>query len=387
MGAGRRARQDPAHREPLSVRGIQVKAGGTQTFNLLAVDGTDDGAVNYDGLMVLQARGEGRASTPAAPLHAGEWQDVPCRFGVGQEARDAVCPVKLLELAPDLRRVRIYFSAVFTLPAFPAGFARKLADRGLYWSGPPDDQRLEDAWAGRPGIDLETWLEQSDRFARFFGEVYQATAAEPGWDLLMGYLPVLGEAGHGLTLTDPRQAGFTPERRDELKRARRRVWQSVDRELARLLAALDMTKTVVVLVSDHGMAAIHTSLDPNALLKEQGLLAMDATGRILPQGTAAYTVGSGGISQVYVAPGRRGSPAAAAQAVRGMDGGGRAPRSSASSPAGRPARSASTIRTRATSSSSPARATASRPPRATACTATRPATGPCMGSSWLWGPE
>lgn len=287
------------------VRGIQVKAGGTQTFNLLAVDGTDDGAVNYDGLMVLQARGEGRASTPAAPLHAGEWQDVPCRFGVGQESRDAVCPVKLLELAPDLRRVRIYFSAVFTLPAFPAGFARKLADRGLYWSGPPDDQRLEDTWAGRPGIDLETWVEQSDRFARFFGEVYQATAAEPGWDLLMGYLPVLGEAGHGLTLTDPRQAGFTPERRDELERARRRVWQSVDRELARLLASLDMTKTVVVLVSDHGMVAIHTSLDPNALLKEQGLLAMDAAGRILPQGTAAYTVGSGGISQVYVAAGRR----------------------------------------------------------------------------------
>ncbi len=143
------------------------------------------------------------------------------------------------------------------------------------------------------------------RFAHFFGEGLLAAARRPDWDLLMGYMPVLDEAGHQLTLADPRQPGFSAARRDELAAARRRVWQAVDRELARLLAAVDPRTTVVAVVSDHGMAPVHTLLDPNVLLREQGLLAADMEGKVLEAGTAAYAVGSGGVSQVYIAPGKR----------------------------------------------------------------------------------
>jgi predicted AlkP superfamily pyrophosphatase or phosphodiesterase len=78
----------------------------------------------------------------------------------------------------------------------------------------------------------------------------------------------------------------------------------VDRELARLLAGIDLRTTAGAVVSDHGMAPVHTVLDPNVLLRERGFLATDAAGKILADGTAAYAVGSGGVSQVYVAPGR-----------------------------------------------------------------------------------
>src|SRR6185295_3984462 len=75
---------------------------------------------------------------------------------------------------------------------------------------------------------------------------------------------------------------------------------------ARLIAAVDLRTTVVAIVSDHGMAPVHTAIDPNVLLREQKLLAADAEGNILQEGTAAYAVGSGGFSQVYVAPGHSG---------------------------------------------------------------------------------
>ncbi len=311
------------------VVGLLVRVGsggpGVQTFDLLAVDRTDDGKVNYDGLVVLPP---GNVSGPApAPLTPGQWADLPCQVssggsgGAGNAAgaagtvgtvgtvgtavvRNAVCPVKLLSFAPDLDDTRIYFGGVYPLKAYPEDFAAALAGQGLVWPGPPDDRQLSNTWQGRPGIDLDTWVEQSARFARFFGDSLIAAARRPDWDLLMGYVPVIDEAGHELLLTDPRQPGFSPERRDAAAAARRRVWQAVDRELARLLGTLDLRTTVVAVVSDHGMTPAHTLVDPNGLLREKGLLAVDPKGGdVLVTGTSAFAVGSGGVVHVYVVPG------------------------------------------------------------------------------------
>ncbi|HEY9420596.1 MAG TPA: alkaline phosphatase family protein [Thermoanaerobaculia bacterium] len=244
-----------------------------QTFHVRVTSG---------GTLTIQGR----------PLALNAWREIPCRL----HGREAVCPVKLLEASPDLRRVRIYFNGVYPLEAYPADFAADLARRELYWPGEPDDENE---------IDLATWTEQAERFARFFGDSLLAASERPGWDLLMGYIPVIDEADHELTLVDPRQPGFSPQRRAQLERARHRVWKAVDRELARLLGSLDLESTVVVVVSDHGMAPIHTAIDPNVLLRREGLLAADAGGNVLAKGTVAHAVGSGGISHVWVAPGRR----------------------------------------------------------------------------------
>jgi predicted AlkP superfamily pyrophosphatase or phosphodiesterase len=291
-------------RSPVQEAVVQVgPRAGAQSFDLWAVDRTPDGKADYDGLLVAPSGG-GNGALPA-PLTPGHWAEIPCQIPArdGGAPQSAVCPVKLMALAPDLASVSVYFGGVYPLQAYPAEFAADLAAKGLFWPGPPDDRSLGNAWQGRPGIDLETWSEQSDRFTRFFGDSLIAAAKRPDWDLLMGYIPVIDEAGHELLLSDPHQPGFSPERRDACEAARRRVWQSVDRELARLLAALDPRTTVVALVSDHGMAPVHTLLDANVLLRDQGLLATDPQGKILAQGTAAYAVPGGGMINVYVAPG------------------------------------------------------------------------------------
>ncbi len=280
---------------PVREHRVTVGEGpNAQTFDLFAVDRTDDGKMNYDGVVV---------GAEGSPVSVGAWQDVPCRVSpTASPPRDTVCAVKLLELGADLATARLYFASLYTFRAYPPDFAAALAGQGLVWPGPPDDRRLTETWAGRPGIDLETWVEQGVRFTRFFGDSLLAAVQHPGWDLVMGYMPVIDEAGHQLTLTDPRQPGFSPQRAEEIAAARQRVWEAVDRELARLLAAIDLRTTVVAIVSDHGMAPVHTLLDPNVLLREQGFLAADAEGKVLEAGTSAYAVGSGGFSQVYIAP-------------------------------------------------------------------------------------
>jgi predicted AlkP superfamily pyrophosphatase or phosphodiesterase len=234
------------------------------------------------------------------PLKPGEWALVPCREG---ETRPG-CWVKVLEvLESDPPTARMFFGGEYRLRGYPEAFDRALHEAGLVWSGEPDEDLLEETWAGRPGIDLDTWVEQAEIFSTFFMDALLAAARFSEWDLLMAYTPVIDEAGHQLLLADPRQPGYSPERAAELEAGRLRVWQSVDRELARLLAAVDLRTTTVLVVSDHGMMPAHTEIDVDTLLREWGLLALEADGKTPKAESRADSVSAGGICHVYLQPG------------------------------------------------------------------------------------
>ena len=229
------------------------------------------------------------------PQRAGDWKLVPCR-----EGERPGCYVKALEIAPDLSRGRFFFNGEYAVHGYPEAFEAALRE-SVVWPGPPDEELLLATWwEGRPGIDLETWLEQDERFSAFFTDALLAAARFGEWDLLLGYSSVLDDSGHQLLLTDPRQPGYSPERRDELGRARTRIWQAADRDLARLLAAVDLRTTTVLVVSDHGMAPVHTVLEPALLLREWGFQTQDGRGKPDPGASLADAVGQGGVCNVYV---------------------------------------------------------------------------------------
>lgn len=262
-------------------------------IEIAALDVTDDEKAAYGAIVPL-------VPPPArATLAPGDWGSVPCT-GAWAEG-GTTCLIKVLEVAPDLAAARIYLNGVYANDAYPEAFAREFSESSLLWPGAPDDRGLAATWEGEPGIDLATWVEQSERFTGFFGAALRFAAARDDWDLLMGYIPTIDEAGHQLLLADSRQPGFSPQKRDELARARRRVWQAVDRELAALLRVLDLRETRVVIVSDHGMLPIHTVADPNVLLRDGNLLA-DDNGKIVDAGTTVWAASSGGISHLYVRP-------------------------------------------------------------------------------------
>lgn len=293
----------PAERTDPRLRGLRSFAPILQArlaqrgLEIAALDRKDDQKAAYDTLVPL-------VPPPArTPLARGDWGTVPCTgaWSRGGAEGGTTCLLKVLELAPDLATARIYLNAVFANDGYPDAFAQAFSESGLLWPGPPDDSRLSATWQGKPGIDLATWEEQAERFTGFFGAALRFAAARDDWDLLMGYIPTIDEAGHQLLLTDPRQPGFTPQRRAEFAQARRRVWQAVDRELAALLRVLDLRETRVVVVSDHGMLPIHTLADANVPLRDRGLLAAD-NGKILDAGTTAWAINGGGCAFIYIRP-------------------------------------------------------------------------------------
>jgi hypothetical protein len=272
-----------------------------------------DAQAGYDGVVVATSAPAGGGAPSVAnleqsePLAPGEWAQVtfPDRGG------HSVCWVKVMALDPDLETARLYFTGTYRLQAYPADLAKDLAESNLAWPGPPDDRRLAAAWNGQPGIDLDTWTEQAERFAAFFGGAMRVAAARDDWDLMLGDISVIAEAGHALLLADPHQAGYSAARRDELARARRKVWQAVDHELRLLMAAVDLGRTTVVVVSDHGMAPVHTTIDLNAVLRDRGMLASPASGK--GEGGGAYVIGDGGMAHLYLAePEPQGDAAAGA---------------------------------------------------------------------------
>jgi predicted AlkP superfamily pyrophosphatase or phosphodiesterase len=274
-------------------------------LDLFALDGADDGAVRYDRLLVRAA------GAPEETLAAGQWLRVRSRVTAADapEGTAGSLWLKVLAIDPGLASVRLYFGSANHTRAYPEDFAAALAEAGLSWPGAPDEHRLQDSWQGQAGIDLDTWAEQAERFAGFFGGSLRLAAARPDWDLLLGYMPVIDEAGHTLSLLDPRQPGFSPELAEASAGARLRVWRAVDRELARLLAEVDLATTRVVVVSDHGMTPVHTTLDPNVLLLGKGYLAANAEGKVLPEKTTVLAVSDGGISHLYLEPRASADPA------------------------------------------------------------------------------
>ena len=79
--------------------------------------------------------------------------------------------------------------------------------------------------------------------------------------------------------------------------------ETIDAEIARVLDVVGASdaadRTYVIVVSDHGFANIQRTLRPNALFREEGLLGVDATGRI--NRWDAYFHPSGGSGFVYLA--------------------------------------------------------------------------------------
>lgn len=300
-----RAAWTPAERNDPRLQGLRSFAPVLRArlpqrgFEVAVLDRKDDGRTAYDTVVPLVA------AVSRTPLAAGDWGSVPCTLPPPEGStagEETSCLIKVLEMAPDLSAARIYLNGVYANAAYPDDFGRVVGESGLLWPGPPDDVHLSATWQGKPGIDLETWVEQSERFTGFFGAALRFAAARDDWDLLMGYMPTIDEAGHQLLLMDPKQPGFTPEKRAELALARRRVWQAVDRELAALLRVLDLRDTRVVIVSDHGMVPTHTAVDPNVLLRDQALLAT-AEGKIDPEATTAHAIASGASAHIYLRPG------------------------------------------------------------------------------------
>jgi len=208
------------------------------------------------------------AAAPFAELTPGAWSPNLYRtFATAEGAKHTVFRVKLLELAPDASRLRLYVSPLCNRSGWshPEGVMGEItSEEGLPipYSG---FGAIKLEW-----IDLATFLELNE-----FQHIYLADATthllrNKPWDLFFIHYHMPDWIYHVWSnkmdpATNPNAQEVALYQDLELK-----VYQSVDRAFAQTLREADR-QTLIAVVSDHGGKATTGEYHPAKLLVEAGL--------------------------------------------------------------------------------------------------------------------
>ncbi len=271
------------------------------TFTLTALDTTDDGTVDYDTLVVDDDAD--LANGTLARVRAGEWFPLTLRAphpDGGVRTVGAWCLVQAL--AGDLSRVTIYRGGFYSVEAYPRAFREAIERDAGFWPGPPDERSVGRHEHGQPGIAPADMMTQVRRLSGFFNACARSAIAHEPFDLLMLYQPIPDEVEHAFLLTDRRQRSYTPAATAAAHELVTDTFRVCDVAVGELARALDLARDALVVVSDHGMAAVWEEVYLNQLLQHAGLAAAESVEgrwRLAPSSKiAAYA--SGGCAHLYL---------------------------------------------------------------------------------------
>jgi len=252
---------------------------------LVALDGTDDGRTDYDRVVIESEAGKRREARP------GEWFSIEIASSEGRTG--AWC--KVLSLSPDLAKAEIYVGSLSRTTGAPREWVRTLDEQIGFWPGTPDSEAFG-ADSGRP----EVFLEQTERLADFLTRADRLALSRSDWDLLLIYQPEVDEVSHEFLLIDPAQPRFTPERSARFLGLVEKSYALADRSLDSIEKALAPSDSIFV-TSDHGMTPIFAEVSVNQILRDAGLVRLDAQKRI-DASSSVVAVTSSGIAHVHANP-------------------------------------------------------------------------------------
>jgi hypothetical protein len=254
------------------------------TYHVHIYDSTDDAAVNYDKVLISPTKD---GTDQVAVLAAGQWSgSIPATVAQGE----GKFYVKILDLEPDLSKLRLYFTSVTRVEAWPESLAEDLATRFdgiMRWSD------FLPFWANL--INAGTFAEQILHW-------YQLVGGQMFPYIIQTYQPDLVMSGTGvpdimqhafLALATPGTDVYDPVQALTARRLIELSYEGADRILGRLWVL--MPSANVIALSDHGFSPVWRALHSHDLLTDAGLLdTEDLSGsRAVPYQTA-------GSAQIYI---------------------------------------------------------------------------------------
>jgi predicted AlkP superfamily phosphohydrolase/phosphomutase len=275
----------PPRQSTVAVRSTRPQECPDRVFELLAYATTSAG---YDRLLVALERD---GQTAIGDLAPGQWAEVRVALHDGSRAG---FHFKLIDLSPDLERVRLYFTSTSRPRAHPPELEELLSSAAFPVAETADHGPLE---AGL--VDAATYVEQGLTFYRNAERVYRHIVQTYRPDILFAGAPVTDEFSHQfLAAVTPAYPGFDPDSAPVYEEYLRQAYAGADRLLG-FLVDLFPEDTLVAVCSDHGFGAAWRSVNANLALARAGLLEFDEGGR--PRATSrGVAYWAGGTCNVYV---------------------------------------------------------------------------------------
>lgn len=230
-----------------------------QDVDLVAYDTTDDRIENYDAFFVETPAGE-------TAVDARGW------FPVAKKTDEGLYGSwdKVLRHDPALANVTIYRGVIARNDAYPQSFRQLLDDEAGFWPGQPDELSVAMMLDGREGIDVDTFIEQNDRFGDFLTKATLLAVTRMPADLVLAYQPTIDVAEHQFRITDPAQRHYSEANRASGERVRTRALAECDRSVGEIARALDRTRDALLVTGDHGVTSVDTEVRLGRLLADWG---------------------------------------------------------------------------------------------------------------------
>jgi predicted AlkP superfamily phosphohydrolase/phosphomutase len=237
-------------------------------YHVLLLDLKGNG---YD--QVLIARSKDAAET-VATLHKGEkstwisetFTDAEGKFKAG---RFYFCLVELDGPAS----FKLYQSAINTAEeiTLPPELTKELdAAAGPYIE-------VDDPWAYMDGwVDIDFYLDQLTAQNDWWAKATTYGLKKIDWDMAFSWVGTIDHIQHVLYGgIDPQSCHYNPEEAPKIMDAIRRIYAEVDARIGRILEHVDLDKTLVCLVSDHGFSSLERSPYIKHHLAKAGLLSFN----------------------------------------------------------------------------------------------------------------
>jgi len=256
---------------------------------LIALDSQDDGREIYDMVLLSTERS---LTTATSPLHVREW---------GKLMVDTAKKAGMYMLIQDVSKtggnwqVKLYHTGVNYNSAAPRSLLEALNDHFGFFPAGADSYALEHGW-----ISAEDDLFMIDRQAQWMAEVTAWIYSTYHPDLLFTWQEAFDAGGHSFYPRSPGQPGYDEAQVAVQNGYYLRAAQSADRALARMLQDIPLDQAVVMVVSDHGMAPVHTTVNINTVLEEADLLELDGKDYVVVEKTRAIAFSSGGAAHIYL---------------------------------------------------------------------------------------
>ena len=263
---------------------VDADPNGRPRYNAVAARLADETDWTYVGEMEwLEVGFELRAENDLRPHRYASW-------------------CKILHIDPLTGTLRFYRGGVNRLHGYPEAFEDRLVEAIGPWPGEPD-RMVADWWLDLAhGIDLDTFVEQTERLDRYLDRMAEWVLAEEDPDLVLAYHPTIDEYLHSSLIVDKLQWAYSPGRALAAREGLKRIGRSTDDSVASLWRALEPERDALVVVSDHGQEPIWEMVRPNRALADAGFVRTVEEGgrtRVAPE-TPMVTVSGGAFFHLYL---------------------------------------------------------------------------------------
>ncbi|MFC0417065.1 alkaline phosphatase family protein [Cytobacillus solani] len=269
---------------------IKIENERDQLIHILAIDSTDDQQPNYDTFILSQDK---KIDPNDSIVKGKQWGSLSLQINDRQKAgfwfkmkadnQDHTLPISLY-------RTEVTSSLI----SGPEGFADEIQEEFGFYPAQDDGTALKKGW-----ITRKEYEEISTRFVMWVTKVALYIKQKYNPDLLMFYTPQIDHEQHKYLLIDPRQPGYSPEKSKQYMSYIEWSYRLADKVVGETLKSLNDNDYLFV-VSDHGMEPAHSTLSPNKVLKDAGLLTVDQKNKINFTESKAYAIPSGSAAHVYI---------------------------------------------------------------------------------------